>query len=151
MGTSIVIGSFLRFCANSDNLTFARSWATESYNITQSRKKTEHTFRFFQLRFRCVDNTDYESGPSFYFPQVINDVATLLATPTPTTPQLKLASRKKSTITYFHNIIFLVFLPFGTVWTKQNFVWRYPLRRGQGRLSLCVEFCHQPLLPKVNL
>ena len=67
VGTSIVIGSFFRFWSNSDNLIFARSQATESCNIKQSRKKTE-TFRFFRLRFHCVDNSDYESGPIFFFP-----------------------------------------------------------------------------------
>ena len=123
----------------------------ESYNIKQSRKKTE-TFRFFRLRLHCVDNSDYESGPIFNFSQVINDVATPLTTPTPTTPQAKLnlASRKKSTITYLHNIIFLVFLPFDTVWTRQ-ILYDVTHCRGDKEGLPCVLSFVTSLLLKVNL
>ena len=49
-----------------------------------SESEENETFRFFPLRFRRIDNSDYESGPNFYFQQVLNDVTTPLTTQTPT-------------------------------------------------------------------
>ena len=80
-----MIGSFLLSSSNSDNLIVSLDRERRRHMISESEEDGKVQI-LPTLIPPHIDNAHYESGPNFYFQQVLNDVTTPLtiATPTPT-------------------------------------------------------------------